>query len=251
MGPLTVWGETVRGDLVTMLDGFVSLVPVGARATLTISASTLLLGAHATPESVWQKQIVGTANLHEWLPDTGLRPPEREMDAHGQTTRLSLTWESPEPRGIALPHGKLVFGPVMDTKWAYSPDWSISTGLDAVWEPSPPVAIDDLYAHFVAPLLSLTVFASDRPDSLISEVIIDPDARRRARVLRRGALAAPREWRPITPTYSPLMISPTSLWLSRSGSSCMGRSIRPSAPSRRRSTATRTTRRAWLTLPPL
>lgn len=194
-GPVTVWGKTVGREDLTLTDAFVSMIPIGPTA-LHIRGSTLILGAHVRTETTWPRLILRTANLHEWLPENGLTPPQREIDEHGRTSKLTITWELPPKLEVALSGGTLVFSPVMDTRWAYAPDFRIATDREVLCQPDTPCSIDDLFARFAVPLRSLIVFASDRPDSLLTEVVSDPGAKRHAKVLRRGRLLEPREWRP-------------------------------------------------------
>lgn len=195
-GKVTVQGETVTGDELTLLDALVISTALGGRATASIAGPTLLVGQQATTGTRWRRIVVRTANLHEWLPETGLEPPDHTIDKSGRTTRLTATWELPPTRQVKLPRGVLAISPAMATEVSYAPDWSIRTNLDALVTAKRRSKLNDLHDCFAVPILSLLVFASDRPDAITSEVVLDPSTDSRARVFRRGEAITPREWRP-------------------------------------------------------
>lgn len=194
-GPFTVYGETVQGDEISLIDSRITSIPMGGVAGLTLSGTTLLLGAHATAETLWRTSLVTTANLHEWSGETGLKVPDWERGPK-KRARIQMTWEAPEKRRVKLPSGQLIFAPSMDTEWAIAPNWSIRTGINAVLKRRRPATLDTLHRSGAAPLLSLIAVAGDRPDSITSEVVTEPKTGRRARVLRSGKVVEAREWRP-------------------------------------------------------
>jgi hypothetical protein len=195
-GNVTVQGETVTGDDVTLMDALVVSTALGGRATASIAGPTLLLGQRATVKTRWRRVVVRTANFHEWLPETGLGAPDDVFDKRGHTTRLTATWELPPTREIKLARGTLMISPAMATEVSYAPSWSIRTNLDASVTTRRRITLDDLHGGFVVPILSLLILASDRPDAITSEVVLDLSTDTRARVLRRGEPITPREWRP-------------------------------------------------------
>jgi ApeA N-terminal domain 1 len=195
-GSLTVHGETVDGEKLSLIGCRIVSISLGGVATLTVSGTTLLLGDHATGDTRWRASVITTANLHEWSGETGLQVPDSDHAPTGHTTRVQMTWEVPDTRRVRLPTGELSFSPLMDTKWAIAPEWSIRTGTDVIVKPKRPAKLDALYRTGAAPLLSLIVVAGDRPDSIISEVVGDAKSRRRARVLRSGEVVSARDWRP-------------------------------------------------------
>jgi hypothetical protein len=196
VGPLTVHGETVDGEKLSLIGCRIVSISLGGVATLTVSGTTLLLGDHATADTRWRTSVISTANLHEWSGETGLQVPDSDLAPTGHTTRVQMTWEVPDTRRVRLPSGEVVFSPSMDTKWAIAPEWSIRTGTDVIVKPKRPAKLDVLYRTGAAPLLSLIVVAGDRPDSITSEVVGDAKSRQRARVLRSGEVVSARDWRP-------------------------------------------------------
>ena len=195
-GALTVHGETVDGEKLSLIGCRIVSISLGGVATLTVSGTTLLLGDHATATTRWRTSVITTANLHEWSGETGLQVPDSDHAPTGHTTRVQMTWEVPDTRRVRLPTGELSLSPSMDTKWAIAPEWSIRTGTDVILKPKRPAKLDVLYRTGAAPLLSLIVVAGDRPDSITSEVVGDAKSRQRARVLRSGEVVSAREWRP-------------------------------------------------------
>jgi hypothetical protein len=195
-GKVTVHGETVNGTHVALVDALVVATSFDGRAFASISGPALLLGQQATRTTRWRRIVVRTANLHEWLPETGLAPPDYTVDKRGRVTRLTTTWELPPTREVKLRLGTLAISPTMATEVSYAPSWSIRTNLDALLVAKRPVSLDELHGSFALPILSLLVFASDRPDTIVSEAALAPSSDTRARVLRRGEEIIPREWRP-------------------------------------------------------
>jgi hypothetical protein len=195
-GRLTVHGETVDGEELSLIGCRIVSISLGGVATLTVSGTTLLLGDHANAATLWRTSVITTANLHEWSGETGLKVPDEDLTPTGHTTRVQMTWEVPDTRDVGLPTGELVFSPSMNTEWAIAPEWSIRTGTDVIVKPKRPAKLDVLYRTGAAPLLSLIVVAGDRPDSITSEIVGDAKSGRRARVLRSGEVVSPREWRP-------------------------------------------------------
>ncbi|OAI39851.1 hypothetical protein AYO39_02375 [Actinobacteria bacterium SCGC AG-212-D09] len=57
-------------------------------------------------------------------------------------------------------------------------------------------SIDALHAQYAVPLLCFTSFVSDRPDCLITEVVLNPGERQRAEIWRAGPQYAPGPWAP-------------------------------------------------------
>jgi ApeA N-terminal domain 1 len=195
-GPLTVHGETVDGEKLSLIGCRIASISLGGVATITLSGTTLLLGDHATADTRWRTLVITTANLHEWSGETGLQAPDWDLASTGHATRVQMTWEVPDTLRVSLPTGELSFSPSMDTKWAMAPEWSIRTGTDVVMKPKRSAKLDVLYQTVTAPLLSLIVVAGDRPDSITSEIVSDTKSRRRARVLRAGEQVRAREWKP-------------------------------------------------------
>jgi hypothetical protein len=58
----------------------------------SMHATTLALGAHLDRTTTWSSASFGTAHLHEWTGETGLRVTDREHSEAGQLQRLAHEW---------------------------------------------------------------------------------------------------------------------------------------------------------------
>ena len=196
-GPFrVVHGVTTEGDELTLLNATVASVSFPTHSRMALRSYTTVVGDHAMPDDRWERVVVRTANLHEWLPETGIDTPSHEFDERGQTTHLAVSWKPPDARSVELEAAELRFAPVMRTEWSYSPDWSIRTSLEVAAVAEQPQTIEQLYVDYAAPLLGLLVFAGDRPDALTREVVRDPAGERRGEILRAGRQVESRDWRP-------------------------------------------------------
>lgn len=188
--PFTVHGVASDGSGFSLLDTWVKTVSIG-QETSRVSSSMLALGEQIDRDALWPYASYGTANLSEWRADTGLevsRPNLRRRPHH-----LRLDWQPPTRDEVALPDAKIVFGGSMESSGvAFAPDWSIRTWQTVGVTPTEPLTIDAAHRLYAQPLLALTTFASDRPDSLTHEVLFDPDTKRRITVLRQGPVVRPR-----------------------------------------------------------
>jgi hypothetical protein len=110
---------------------------------------------------------------------------------------LRLDWESPPADKVELNGDQLTFTTSMSsTGTAYAPDWSVTTWQTLIVDPAAPLTIAEFHRRFGEPLRALATVASDRPDSLTNETMIDPQTGRSYEVWREGPQVAPRPWRP-------------------------------------------------------
>ncbi len=98
---LVVHGMTTEGHRLTMLDARISRLALGGRS-MTLHASTLALNAHLDIGTLWTSAAYGTAHLHEWLGDTGLKIVEWDSNDRGQTTRFTHEWTPPPTYEVDL-----------------------------------------------------------------------------------------------------------------------------------------------------
>jgi hypothetical protein len=179
-------------DEVTLLETMVRRVALGDRTT-ALSATNLALGCHVTEETRWERAIYSTTNLAEWFADTGLRPkfPESSDEATG------MLWRRPAPVELRLPRAAAKFSGYADMDMVgYRPSWSVITGQQLVVDLRRRATAYELHARYAVPLVSLTAFAADRPDSVIQEILLNPGTAERIEMLRSGRRFKPREWRP-------------------------------------------------------
>ena len=73
---------------------------MGGIGATEIAAPTLLCECHADVATTWDRTTLVTTHLHEWYPETGLKP-DRDTDEHG-AMRFAWTWERPESRSIEI-----------------------------------------------------------------------------------------------------------------------------------------------------
>lgn len=188
----TVHGVSSAGEELTLLDAWVTRVELGDRIA-RLHCPTVAVGALTLPEVRWPRAIYSTSNLSEWRAETGLHS---RFERNGSATRLRVEVKRLPIEKIELPRASLSLEVRADTAVGYAPDWSVETWLDFAVNPKRKFTLDTAHRDYAQPLLSFTHFASDRPDSLTREVLLDPDSRSRIEVLRQGRLFEPRPWRP-------------------------------------------------------
>jgi hypothetical protein len=183
---------TTDGDDVTLLETWIRRQVAGR--TTAVSSSTLVLGGHIDSDTLWPQASYGTANLSEWVREHGRSlsyPDSRAVH------NLRLDWKPPTARVVELPDSTLTFGIWMSNDGStYAADWSMQTRQLLGVRPKTALSLNDLHRYFAQPLLAFTHFVSDRPDSLTSETLRDPESGRHVAVMRQGAVVTPREWRP-------------------------------------------------------
>jgi hypothetical protein len=191
-----VHGRPHDGEPVTLLQAQVKARTMGHR-TSELRSLTLALGAHATMEDRWLYSHYRPASLHEWLPETGLSHAE----VGDRQSQLTVEWNAPELRTVALPEGELTLRPGADRPWSYAPDWRIETSMTFTAKTDAPLTITEHWRQFGSPLLSFCIFAVDRPDDLLYESYYAPDRDEQIIVLRSGQEAIQHEWRPTVGHY--------------------------------------------------
>jgi hypothetical protein len=195
-GDLVVHGVTVDGGHpFTILDARVNQLALGDHAR-RLHAMTLALGAHFDRETTWSSASFGTAHLHEWTGDTGLRITEWQHDERGQTQRFAHEWTPPPQHVIDRPEARLTIGPVMQTQAAHSAEQRVITSTRLGVRPAAPLTVEQFERAYARPLLAFCTLAADRPDAIIHEAVSDKERRERAVILRAGRTVEPREWQP-------------------------------------------------------
>jgi ApeA N-terminal domain 1 len=192
--PFTVRGWLRDGGEVTLLRAWAKSMALGEHITRA-RASTLVLGEHVEPEERWPRAIYGTANLSEWRRDSGLVFSPRSRGP--EPDRISVDWQPPARDEVEIDGARLTFFGRRDTTFAYAADWTIETSQCLSVEPTGPVTIGEGWRKFATPLLNLLSLASDRPDSVVREVLVDAERERRIEVWRAGQTVRPREWNPV------------------------------------------------------
>lgn len=195
-GNLVVHGVTVDGGYpFTVLDARVNQVALGRQAR-RLHGMTLALGAHADGDATWSTASYGTAHLHEWAGDTGVRITDWDRDERGQTQRFAHEWTPPPAHVIDRDKATITIGPVMETQAAFSAEQRIVTSTRLSVRPQHPLTVDAYERDYARPLLAFCTFAADRPDAIIHESVSDKNRNERAVILRAGRTVEPREWQP-------------------------------------------------------
>jgi hypothetical protein len=181
-----IHGVIDGGDDVTLVDAMARSVALGDQPT-TFSALTLALGAHVDEATRWERAIYSTTNLAEWIGDTGLETvhPDAPDDPRGMLWRRPMPIELRLPRAAAMLSGFAHFDP------SGPPSWSVTTGQQLVVNLRRRATASDLHSRYAIPLVSLTAFAADRPDSVTEEILLNPGTTERVELLRSGPRFAP------------------------------------------------------------
>jgi hypothetical protein len=189
-----VHGWLRDGGDVSLLHAWVKTVAMTDYVT-ALRSSTLALGEHVALDSLWTRAIYSTANLSEWRRDSGLEyshPAPRARPNH-----FRVDWQPPARDEVDVPGARLIFRGFGDISGTYSADWTITTRQDLVVNPEQPLTLDEGWRRFASPLLNLMSLASDRPEGIVREVLVDLESNRRIEVWRQGQTVRPREWRPV------------------------------------------------------
>ncbi|MFL5867141.1 MAG: hypothetical protein ACJ766_08585, partial [Thermoleophilaceae bacterium] len=71
-GPFRIFGETPDNKKVTLPSAVMAGSTIGGTSELRLIDRMLVASRHLSSSEEWKRLIVQTANLHEWLPITGL-----------------------------------------------------------------------------------------------------------------------------------------------------------------------------------
>ncbi|ADB50438.1 HEPN domain-containing protein [Conexibacter woesei] len=186
-----VHGWLRQGVQVSLLHTWVKRTTM-ATQVIALQSSTLALGEHMDHGTCWPQAIYSTANLSEWRRDTGLtysRPAPKVRPKH-----VRVEWQPPSLDDVKVRGARMTFGGESHYSVAYAADWSIATWQDLVVNPEQPITLADGWRRFASPLLNLMSFASDRPDCIGREILVDPERNRRVEIWRQGRTVLPREW---------------------------------------------------------
>jgi hypothetical protein len=187
----TIHGILEGIDDITLL--YAGVRRVSARGTTTmLSSTTLAWGSNIMASTRWERAVYETANLAGWVADTGL-------DRHYSRSRMAdgVVMRPPYHRDLRLPraNSSLVTEHTADP-FGYRSDWSVSVQQRLVVNVRRRATLDELHDRYAIPLLCFTSFASDRPDCLITEVVLNPNSAQRAEIWRSGPRYEPEPWRP-------------------------------------------------------
>lgn len=195
-GELIIHGVTVDGGQpFTVMGARVNRLAMFDQAR-SMHATTLGLGARFDRTTTWSSASFGTAHLHEWAGETGLRVTDREHSEDGQLQRLVQEWTPPPAHVIESEEARLTVGPVMQTTFTHGPEQRVVTSTRLGVRPAQPMTLDELERSYARPLLAFCTFAADRPDAIVHEAVSDKERREQAIILRSGRTVEPREWRP-------------------------------------------------------
>ncbi len=192
---LTIHGVIDGRDKLTLLSAGVRSTSTSAfRRTRALRSTTLALGEHVDQGTRWARALYGTTNLSEWIAKSGLQAQLPEVPGEGPSGML---WAPPPRHQFKLPRADAALAGQADpSPIGYVSSWSISTNQILVINLRRRATISDLFRRYAIPLVAFTAFASDRPDSVIFEVLLNPESRERVEVWRRGLRIEPRPWEP-------------------------------------------------------
>jgi hypothetical protein len=190
---LTVHGLLEENDPITLLDGIVKTTVLDDRVK-RIGAFTLALGDHIEPGATWEKAVYASVNLAEWRGVTGLT--HSLPDNPDGSYRYRLDWEPPPVQEVSVKGARLKFVTDVERRVGLMPDYSLRSRQRVVVEARRPLRLQAFSRQYAMPLVALTAFAADRPDSIIEEEYIHRKRRQRIEVWRAGASMEPPEWRP-------------------------------------------------------
>ncbi len=190
---LTLHGVIEESDPITMLDGLVRTTVLDDRVK-RISAATLALGEHVEPTDTWERAVYSTANLGEWSKASGLG--HSVSDGPDGSPRFQIAWQRPSVQEVSVGGARLKFATDVDRLVGLMPEYSLCTHRRVLVEARRPARIEDLSRRYAMPLLALTAFAADRPDTITEEHYIHGKRQQRIELWRAGALIESPEWRP-------------------------------------------------------
>jgi hypothetical protein len=90
-----------------------------------------------------------------------------------------MDWQPPPPNEVQVKGATLTFATSFDAPIEReSPVWTVNTPQRVTVEPRKPFTVEHAQRHYATPLLALTAFAVNRPDTLMKEVYLDGKRRR-------------------------------------------------------------------------
>jgi hypothetical protein len=190
---LTLHGLIEDNDPITLLGGIIRTTALDDRVK-RIWAYTLALGEHIDPDATWEKAVYASANLPEWRGITGLSHslPDLSNGSYG----YRIDWEPPPAQEVSVKGARLRFGTGVERDVGLVPAYSLRSRQQVVVETRRPLRLEAFSRQYAMPLIALTAFAADRPDSIIEEEYIHGKRQQRIEVWRAGASMEPPEWRP-------------------------------------------------------
>jgi hypothetical protein len=158
-------------------------------------ATTLAIGAHTELSATWPSAAYAPPGLHEWLQENGLSKHHADDDP----LRPIVEWRQPEPIVIELPGAAITLRIHANSAWSgvASPDWSISTYLEAAIKPDTPLTISEYWRTYGVPLLSFATFAADRSEVIPFDRFYEPSTKTGIVVLHQGRKPQYRDWHPL------------------------------------------------------
>jgi hypothetical protein len=191
--PSTLHGVSSDNAEITLLDAWVNRMELGDRPR-RFHVATIAIGSLTSADAKWTRAIYSTANLTEWRGETGLELSHPHPRKEPTLRRIEI--RKPPIEKVELPRASFSLEVRVEPTAGYMATWKTDTWLDIAVNPKRRFTIDTAHREYVEPLLAFTHFASDRPDSLTREVLLDLSARTRVEVLRQGPRTQPRSWRP-------------------------------------------------------
>jgi hypothetical protein len=190
---LTLHGLIEENDPITLLGGIVRTTTLDDRVK-RIWAYTLALGDHIDPGATWEKAIYASANLPEWRGITGLSHslPDLPNGSHG----YRIDWEPPAAQEVSVKGARLRFGTGVEQEVGLMPAYSLRSRQQVVVEARRSLRMEVFSRQYAMPLVALTAFAADRPDSILKEEYIHSKRQQRVEVWRAGTSMESPEWRP-------------------------------------------------------
>lgn len=193
--PLTIQGTSTTGKKITLLHAYITSSSFGSGASqLKLMSRRLVLFRHCTEDDQWKRLIMRTANLHEWMPITGLGRPDMIMDRRFQLREYGVNWKVPRGKRVAVSDAEIRFQPRMLTDPApWRTNRVIRTTMDIAVIVKQRKTLRELHERYVTPLRDLLVIAGGVPDALTYEAVTigrQPSAV----ILDTGLEPAIRDW---------------------------------------------------------
>jgi hypothetical protein len=189
---LTIHGVIEDSNAITLLDSVIRTTTFDDQ-TKRIGSYTLVLGEHIESNTTWDRAIYSTTHLPEWRGITGLTHSVK--DAPRKRLRYSVDWKPPAVQEASVRGALLRFVTDIDREVGQMPAYSLTSRQRVVARPRRPMRIEAFSQRYAMPLLALTAFAADRPDSIVEEIYSHGKRRQRIEVWRAGERIQAPEWR--------------------------------------------------------